>query len=92
MQKESNQLIEQACVEALEKFKKTKKNDYTPIIEKIEFLLGSYRYDRNPVGLYEVAEESLSEFKKMRQKNARSVAKKLVENLNKAISTREALN
>ena len=70
----------------------------TPVIEKLEKLSqvdlaaelswcwGSYQNDQNPSGLVEKSEAALALFKAARDKNSKSVAKKLVDDLQAALA------
>ena len=69
-----------------------------PVIEKLEKLSqvelaaelswcwGSYQNDQNPSGLVEKSESALGFFKAAREKNSKSVAKKLVDDLEAALA------
>jgi hypothetical protein len=69
-----------------------------PVIEKLEKLSqvelaaelswcwGSYQNDQNPSGLVEKSEAALGFFKAAREKNSKSVAKKLVDDLEAALA------
>ena len=83
-----NQKIEKACDASLEKFKKLGLEKYADILSKLEFVLGSYRFDANPVGLYEIGEKALAELKKIKKAKPRLVAKKLIDDLEKAIKVK----
>src|SRR5690242_12639299 len=52
---------------------------------EIQWCLGSYRADKNPVGLYTMAERALVVFKGMREKNAKAVSTKLIGDIEKAL-------
>ncbi|MCK5105611.1 MAG: hypothetical protein KAR17_22455 [Cyclobacteriaceae bacterium] len=80
-----NQKIEKACEAALEKFKKIGLDKYADIQSKLEYVLGSYRFDGNAVGLYEIGEKALKDLKKYKKAKPRLVSKKLIEDLEKAI-------
>ena len=80
-----NQKIEKACKDALEKLKKICLEKYADVQSKLEYVLGSYGFDENPVGLYEVGEIALKELKKYKKLKPRLVSKKLIEDLEKAI-------
>lgn len=84
-----NQKIEKACEAALDKFQKLGLDSFTDIQSKLEFVLGSYRFDGNPVGLYEIGEKALSELKKIKKAKPRLVAKKLIDALEKAIKEKQ---
>ena len=69
-----------------------------PVIEKLEKLAqselaaelswcwGSYQSDQNPTGLVAKCEAALSVFQAAREKNSKSVAKKLVDDLQAALA------
>ena len=80
-----NQKIEKACEAALEKFQKIGLEKYADIQAKLEYVLGSYRYDGNPVGLYEIGALALKNLKKYQKEKPRLVSKKLIEGLEKAL-------
>jgi hypothetical protein len=49
----------------------------------LEWCLGSYKADKNPIGLYEMARRALVVFKE--NKNAKGVPAKLINDLEKAV-------
>ena len=77
--------IEKACEAAFEKFKKIGDEKYSDIQSKLEYVLGSYRYDGNPVGLYEIGEMALKALQEIKKEKPRAVAKKLIDDLQKAL-------
>ena len=85
----NNVAIEKACEEAFEKFQQLGKDDYTDIQSKLEYVLGSFRYDGNPVGLYQVGEQALAILKEHKKEKSRQVPKKLIESLEKALEEKE---
>ena len=80
-----NQKIEKACSAALEKIQKIGLDKYADIQSKLEYVLGSYKYDGNPVGLYEIGEKALKELKKYQKEKPRLVSKKLITDLETAL-------
>jgi hypothetical protein len=80
-----NQKIEKACDAALEKFQKMGLDKFSDIQSKLEYVLGSYRYDGNPVGLYEVGDLALKALKKIKKESPRLVSQKIVDDLEKAL-------
>jgi hypothetical protein len=80
-------LIEKACVSALAKLKSL--NIEPQLQADIEWCLGSYSHDRNPIGLYEMAERTLEVFKAELEKKTKGVTAKLVTDLEKAVKSRE---
>jgi hypothetical protein len=80
-----NQKIEKACEAALEKIQKMGLDKFADLQSKLEFVLGSYRFDGNPSGLYEIGDKALKDLKKYKKANPRLVSKKLIDDLEKAI-------
>jgi len=83
-----NQKIEKACMAALDKFQKIGLDKYADIQSKLEYVLGSFSYDSNPVGLYEIGTKALKDLKKYKKENPRLVSKKLIDDLEKAIKSK----
>ncbi len=54
----------------------------------IQWCIGSYRFDKNPVGLYQMLERALPVLRAVRTKNARAVAAKLLADIEKALKQR----
>lgn len=80
-----NQKIEKACEAALEKFQKMGLDKFSDIQSKLEYVLGSYRYDGNPVGLFEIGDLALKALKKVKKEKPRLVSQKIVDDLEKAL-------
>ena len=78
-------LIEKVNREALDKLKSL--NGSEQLQADIEWCLGSYSYDKNPVGLYEMARRALKVFQEEKNKNAKAVPAKLITELEKAIAS-----
>jgi hypothetical protein len=73
--------VRNACQAAAEAFRKLNNPEYSDIISRLEFCIGSYDYDQNPVGLFEhaiIAHQMLSEVKKT---SPRKISKKLLDDL-----------
>ena len=83
-----NQKIEKACEAALEKFQKIGLEKYAGTQSKLEYVLGSYRYDGNPVGLYEIGAIALKDLKKYQKEKPRLVSKKLIDGLENALKNK----
>jgi hypothetical protein len=78
--------IEKVSEESLQKLREL--NIEQNLQSDIEWCLGSYRADRNPVGLYEVAERALAVFKSEKEKKTKGVTAKLITDLEKALQSR----
>ena len=77
--------IEVVCVEIKERFSKLGAEKYEDIISKLEYVLGSYHHDNNPVGLYEMAEKSLPLLLQAKKVKPRSVPQKLIKSIESAL-------
>lgn len=82
--------IEKALIEAKEKLAQL--NIEEGLISEIEWCLGSYAHDGNPVGLYEKCTEALEALTKFKESNSRKVSQKLLDNLEKLSKQNEKKN
>jgi len=85
--KASSLSIEQVCVDTLSKLKEL--GIHEQLQNDIEWCLGSYRSDGNPVGLYSMAEQALTVFQEERAKKSKGVTAKMVSDLEKAIEAKQ---
>lgn len=79
----SNQLIEDVCIASLAKLQELEL-DYQ-LQSEINWCLGSFHNDGNPVGLYLMAERALSIFKAEHNAKRKGIAPKLIEDIEKAL-------
>ena len=77
--------IVKACQDALMKLRAL--NIELGLQSDIEWCLGSYRNDNNPIGLYEMIERALPVFKAEAEKNKKAVSAKLLTDLSKALNS-----
>ncbi len=54
----------------------------------IEWCLGSYRHDKNPTGLFEMAEKAFGIFRNEQAKKTKGITSKLVDDVEKALKSR----
>ncbi len=78
--------IDTVCEEALLKLKEL--NLDMPLQRDIEWCLGSYKADKNPAGLYEMAEKSLKVFKAAKENKTKGITTKLIGDIEKALQSR----
>ena len=76
--------IEQVNEQALQKLQELGIEDQ--LQRDLEWCLGSYRADRNPIGLYETARKALSVFQQEKQKKTKGVTAKLISDLEKVVN------
>jgi hypothetical protein len=84
--KTSGSSIEKASTDALEKLKAL--GIETDLRNDIEWCLGSYRADGNPVGLISMVERAIAVFKSEQAKKTKGVTAKFVADLEKAVNTK----
>ena len=75
--------IEKVCMDALAKLKAL--NIEPQLQSDIEWCLGSYSHDKNPVGLYEMGERAIEVFKAEMSKKTKGVTAKFVIDLEKVV-------
>lgn len=75
--------IEKVSKDILEKLKVT--NLAPELQSEIEWCLGSYSYDKNPVGLYQTAQKSVAVFTEAKNNKVKGVTAKLISDIEKAI-------
>lgn len=80
-----NENLKQSCEGAVVAFQKLKTDEYTDIQSKLEWCIGSFENDNNPVGLHEYGAKSLEVLKSVKAEQPRKVTKKVIDNLEKAI-------
>lgn len=83
-----HQELAQVCQETREKLIQLDGEGFKAIVDKMDYLVVSFNADKNPIGLYEVAEEALDTLKAYKVKNTRKVAQKLLDTLEKALNAR----
>jgi hypothetical protein len=78
--------VEQACQDALEKLKALGIDQQ--LQHDLEWCLGSFRSDNNPVGLYQMAERALTIFREEKLKKTKGVTSKMITDLEKVLEDR----
>lgn len=66
------------------------KNDIDQeLTAKLQWCIGSYEYDLNPVGVYEFSKETLDKLTAYKNDNPKKVTKKVLDTLSKSIKAVE---
>ena len=82
----NNDMLRSVCAEAVQAFKKLKRDEFVELQSKLEYCIGSYDFDKNPEGLIEYGKMALNELKTFKAKNPRKVNKKVINNLEKYLN------
>ncbi|MFW6371966.1 MAG: hypothetical protein ACOC10_12255 [Bacteroidota bacterium] len=75
--------LRDACYAASGAFEKIGGEEHKDIRSKLDYCVGSYDYDRNPVGLMEFGGKALEILKEAKLRNPRKVNKKVIADLEK---------
>ena len=78
--------IEKVSLDALEKLKELGIDQQ--LQNDLEWCLGSFRADNNPIGLYDMMERALTIFRDEKAKKTKGVTAKLIGDLEKVFSAR----
>lgn len=80
-----NERLLKGCTDALVALEKLNSKQYNKMQANLEWCIGSYNNDKNPVGIYKYGVESLETLKRVKAKQPRKVNKKVLDGLEKAI-------
>ncbi|MFW5803890.1 MAG: hypothetical protein ACOCWG_01510 [bacterium] len=89
MYEEISEKLKKSCENAIVALDKLNSTEYDELKSKLIFVIGSYEYDKNPVGLHEYAVESYKILQSVKGKQPRKVAKKVLDDLEKSIKQYE---
>jgi len=73
--------LRDACQQAVLAFRKINQPEFEDIIAKLDFCIGSYNFDKNPVGLVEYGHIALELLNEVRKNNPKKVSQTLVKKL-----------
>lgn len=76
--------VEKTITETIQKLEKLKLND--TLVSELSYCWMSFKSDNNPVGVIEKGRKAVEVLKEAREKNSKAVSKKLIEDLEKALS------
>ncbi|MBN2274614.1 MAG: hypothetical protein JXK95_09800 [Bacteroidales bacterium] len=82
---QKSEKLRDACQLAMDTLKKLKNPQFNEIISKLEFVIGSYNYDKNPVGLIEFGKIALGMLKEVKKKNPRKFGKDIITKLEESL-------
>lgn len=84
-----NDKLRNECQNALEAIEKLNLPETAELQAKLAWCIGSYDYDKNPAGLSEFGGMALKALNRIKEKNPRKVAKKVIDGLDGAIRNYE---
>ncbi|PKQ63206.1 hypothetical protein BZG02_10670 [Labilibaculum filiforme] len=80
-----DEALRDVCQEALECLNKPGNANHDELKSKLEYVIGSYNYDKNPVGLYEIGNQALVVLEEISATKPRKVKKTLLKNLKESL-------
>ena len=90
MSNEIHERLRNECATAPQTLEKLNQNETAELQSKLAWCIGSFDFDRNPVGLHEYGTVALELLKHFKGNNPRKVAKKVVDGLEAGIRNYEA--
>jgi len=78
--------LRDACLLAVQAFRKLNHADFDDIISKLEFCIGSYDFDKNPAGLVEYGYKALGMLKEIKRIYPRKVSKTVLSDLENGLT------
>lgn len=76
--------VEKTIIKTIQKLDKLKLNE--TLVSEFSYCWASFKSDNNPVGVIEKGRKAVEVLKEAREKNSKAVSKKLIEDLEKALS------
>ena len=76
--------VEKTIIETIQKLDKLKSNE--TLVSELSYCWVSFKSDNNPIGVIEKGRKAVEVLKEAREKNSKAVSKKLIEDLEKALS------
>jgi len=83
----NNEKLKKSCTDAVLTLKKLNLEQFEDTLGRLKWCIGSYEFDKNPVGLNELGQVALKDLKAFKKKNPRKVTKKVIEGLEKSLLT-----
>jgi hypothetical protein len=78
--------LRDACELAVQAFRKLNHSDFNDIINKLDFCIGSYNFDKNPAGLVEYGYKALGMLKEIKKNHPKKVTKTVLSALEESLT------
>lgn len=80
-----NESLKEGCQEAIDVLQKLEVEDFADLKAKLEWVVGSYEYDNNPIGLHEIGTEALAAFQAYKEQKPKAITKKSLDKIEKCL-------
>ena len=81
----NNEKLKKSCGDAVSTLEKLNLEQFQDTLGRLKWCIGSYEFDKNPVGLNELGQVALEDLKEFKKENPRKVTKKVIEGLEKSL-------
>lgn len=81
----NNEKLKKSCTDAVSAFEKLNLEQFQDTLGKLKWCIGSYEFDKNPIGLNELGQVALKGLKEFKKEHPRKVTKKVIEGLEKSL-------
>jgi hypothetical protein len=78
--------LRDACELAVQAFRKLNHSDFNDLINKLDFCIGSYNFDKNPAGLVEYGYKALGMLKEIKKNHPKKVTKTVLSALEESLT------
>jgi hypothetical protein len=87
MMNATNDQLRNACEAALNSLlKMDMPQQFGDIIAKLQYVIGSYDYDKNPIGLVEIGQKAIPLLNEAKELKPKTVTKKVITDLEKCVA------
>ena len=83
----NNEKLKKSCADAVSTLEKLNLEQFQDTLGRLKWCIGSYEFDKNPIGLNELGQVALKDLKTFKKENPRKVTKKVIEGLEKSLLT-----
>ena len=83
----NNEKLKKSCADAVSTLEKLNLEQFQDTLGRLKWCIGSYEFDKNPIGLNELGQVALKDLKAFKKENPRKVTKKVIEGLEKSLLT-----
>ena len=83
----NNEKLKKSCTDAVSTLEKLNLEQFQDTLSRLKWCIGSYEFDKNPIGLNELGQVALKDLKAFKKENPRKVTKKVIEGLEKSLLT-----
>lgn len=81
----NNEKLKKSCNDAVLTLEKLNLEQFKDTLGQLKWCVGSYEFDKNPIGLNELGQVALKDLKAFKKENPRKVTKKVIDGLEKSL-------